>query len=149
MNLKLYFRAITTHMFQPRFVSGSKSIFGDQINYENSHFQMMRIHCVDGFNISLQINYLNYCSTEAGFRKFGFDWEEVEWGMSSLHEPRLDYWSDQPGDSRKGVGRIPTDEIQSILDEEHGGIDWEATLSLERCLHFHHLMMEKELAPIR
>lgn len=149
MNLKLYFRAITTHMFQPRFVSGTKSIFGDEINYENSHFSMMRIYCVDGFNISLQINYLNYCSTEAGYRKFGFDWEDVEWGMSSSHEPRLDDYAESPGNSSSSVGRIPVDIIQNILDEEHGGIDWEKTFSVERCLDFHRIDTKKSLRSVR
>ncbi len=149
MNLKLYFRAITTHMFQPRFISGTKSIFFEgTLNYENAHFQMMRIHAMDGWNVSLQINAFNYCSTEAGYRKFGFNWEEVEWGMSSEHEPDLDEYAEIAGNSSDSVGRIPIDVIQGIFDN-HGGIDWEKTLSLERCLAFHRIKMEDPSSSIR
>jgi hypothetical protein len=149
MNLKLYFRAITTHMFQPRFLSGAKNLFGEPMRYEGSHFSMMRIFAKDGFSVSLQLNPFNYCSSEKGYREFGFDWEDVEFGCSSSHDKDLDLYAECSGDTTQNVGRVPVDAMQKIFDNNHGGIDWERTLSMQNCMKFHGIDPKKEFHRIR
>lgn len=111
MNLELYFRLIATIVQQVG-------------KYENSFFLCPRIVCSDGFNISLQISKGSYCSTENGYRKFGFYFKSVEWGFPSEQDPTLDH-----SDS---VGNIDIADMQKICDS-HGGIDWSKTLSKEAC----------------
>ena len=51
------------------------------VNYDNVYFYCPRVFAKDGFNVSLQIQNGNYCSSENGYRKFGHTWEEVEFGF--------------------------------------------------------------------
>jgi hypothetical protein len=118
---------------------------GGNLSYDNSYFQLARIHCKDGFNVSIQINNGNYCETEMGYRKFGLDWQDVEFGLTSVHEEKLVRYSNNP-DTRGGVGKIDTDTLQEILDD-HGGIDWEATLSHSACMHLLVMDVAKEFTP--
>ncbi len=111
MNLKLYFRLILTIV--------------EQIDsYKNSYFSCPCIYCKDGWYISLQINKGNYCSSENGYRQFGFNIRTVEWGFPSIYESLLS--------SSEDVGQIDIEDIQTICDL-HGGIDWEQTISENNC----------------
>ena len=132
MTLQLFLRAIATHMFQPRAFIGAKDFMGRDLGYDGSFFHIVKIHAKDGFNVSIQINHGNYCSSENGYRKFGFNWDTVEFGFTSIHEPLFDEYSEESGDTTKTVGRIPIEVAQSAFDNR-GGIDWEKTLSLQAC----------------
>ena len=114
----------------------TKTIFDTPLNYEDCQFHMMHICARDGFRVSLQLNAYNYCSSERGYREFGYEWETVEFGMTSVHEPFMDMFAEKSGDTTNTVGRIDVDTMQYIFDKYHGGIDWEETLSVKNCLHF-------------
>jgi|SRR6478609_4310962 len=111
MNLELYFRLIATTVHQVG-------------KYENSFFLCPRIVCVDGFSVSLQISKGSYCASENGYRKFGFNFQSVEYGFPSEYEQLLA--------SNDSVGSIDVVDIQNICDS-HGGIDWQKTISKEAC----------------
>ena len=137
MTLKNYFTLITMSIFQR-----GKS------NYDETYFHCPKVICKDGFNVSLQINNGNYCSSENGYRELGVDWQEVEFGFPSENDKNMwkhseMYGSPTWGDDYKEipfneygfnvtdtVGRIPVEDMQKVLDN-HGGIDWNATLSFD------------------
>jgi hypothetical protein len=135
MTLLLFLRAWVTAIFQASVVSGKKSIVGQEMSYDTENFFVPRIVCKDGWAISLQVHHGNYCSTENGYRKFGYSFDRVEWGFPTSHEPALMDSADGLGedeDTTGTVGSIEVDKIQAILDT-HGGIDWEVTLSVAAC----------------
>ena len=135
MTLSLFLRAITTHMFQSMVTGLSRSILKPErsMSYENVYFHLARIYCKDGFNLSVQINHGNYCESEVGYRKFGFDWISVEFGYSNINDSRLALYAEGP-DSSQNAGRIETEILEDILNS-HGGIDWEETLSIDACMN--------------
>jgi hypothetical protein len=130
------------------------SIFQRGINkYQETYFNCPMVICKDGFNISLQISNGNYCSSENGYRELGIDWQEVEFGFPSKNDKDIWIYSEKYNSSSwdsdgneipfneenfdvtDSVGMIPIDVIQNILNN-HGGIDWSATLSNERAERF-------------
>lgn len=81
-----------------------------------------RIFCKDGFNISIQNRYMNYCGSENGVRSFGLDWKTVEWGFPSEELP-----DEEKYNSEGDVGGYVPMEVMDELLESHGGIDYEET----------------------
>lgn len=145
MNLTLFFRLITQVLFNQRGKFYNDSYEGVKPDYSNTHFFCPKVYAKDGFNVSLQINYGNYCASENGYRKLGKTWERVEFGFPSENEPLMwkysemwgsnDYSYDDEGemsvipfeskefDVTGTVGSIPLDVMEKVF-EKHGGIDW-------------------------
>ena len=148
MNLEQYFRLIVTVVFQTNItrnmINNQDYMLSEQMTYDNTFFKCPPIHCMDGFSISAQIANIHYCSSENGYRKLGLVWETVEFGEVSQDEPKLhkyceviDGFSEIPKKfSCTGhVGRVPLKVLQEVCDE-HGGINWDKTLSVEKCKKF-------------
>ena len=95
-------------------------------NYQFNYFHLPRIYCKDGFNISIQVNSGNYCGSENGYRQFGSEWEDVEWGFPSEEIDSVKYNSERE-DTINSVGSVEIELIDELL-ESHGGIDILATL---------------------
>lgn len=98
-------------------------------NYDNVIFHTPRIHCKDGFTISIQVNNGNYCSSENGYRTYGEKWERAEWGYPNKPIDGIKYhcemWNDEDytdAMTTDSVGSAGVEELQGLLDE-HGGID--------------------------
>lgn len=153
MKLVHYFRLIVMSIFQGS-VTYDKKNYGDQkMSYDNQMFYCPSIHCKDGFNVSLQIHYGNYCSSENGYRTMDVDWKDLKFGFPSMNEKDMwkhsemwgsSNWDDEGEeipfdetdfDVTRSVGRIPIEEMQAIC-EKHGGIDWDVTLSKENADKF-------------
>ena len=101
--------------------------------YNSTHFLLPRIHCKDGFNISIQVNNGNYCASENGPYTFGTNWELVEWGFPSEHIDAKkynaeNYLEEEEIDTTQTVGGYVEIELMDKLLQEHGGIDLQATL---------------------
>ena len=102
--------------------------------YMSTHFLLPRIHCKDGFNISIQVNKGNYCASENGVRTFGTDWKLVEWGFPSEQIDGEKYnaeeiFYEEKIDTAQSVGGYVEIELMDALLQEHGGIDLQATLT--------------------
>lgn len=87
------------------------------------------VYCKDGFRISIQVNRLNYCSSENGYRTYGETFKTAEWGFPS--EPidgkkyNCEMYEDEGfkmEDTTRSIGNTDVELLQSLLDE-HGGID--------------------------
>ena len=153
MKLEHYFRLILMSIFQGSVTYDKKGYSGEKMSYSNQMFYCPKIHCKDGFNVSLQIHNGNYCESENGYREMGVDWKEVEFGFPSINDKNMwkysELWGysnwDENGDEitfehndfdvTGTVGRIPLEVMQRICDN-HGGIDWDITLSKETALKF-------------
>lgn len=95
---------------------------GDQIKYQDVLFSIPRIHCQDGFSISVQINKYSYCSSENGYRQLGKVWQTAEWGFTSEQEDLLA--SDgEDENTTSAVGESTIELLQQVIDK-HGGIDY-------------------------
>ena len=67
MNLTLFFRLIMVSIFDKKMAGMLKNtIFDCEHNYDNTYFWCPPIYAKDGFNVSLQLNNANYCSSENG-----------------------------------------------------------------------------------
>lgn len=124
MNLTLYFRLICATLFQR--YSG--------LNYNNALFYCPTVYAKDGWNVSLQINYGNYCQSENGYRELGHTFNEVEFGFTSDHEALINEYAETEGDTTQTVGRVPIDILETVFIN-HGGIDWDKTISIEAYEH--------------
>lgn len=134
MNLTLFFRLIVTTLFQP-VIRGYMDKNRAAFNYDNAFFYCPRIIAKDDFEVSLQISNGNYCSSENGYRRMGFTFNDVEFGFTSVHEPLMDVYAETHGDTTTTVGNIPLSIMEKVF-EKHGGIDWEKTLSVDKCKEF-------------
>ena len=99
--------------------------------YDMEFFFLPRIHCKDGFNISIQVHHGNYCESENGTRTFGLDWKLVEWGFPSSEIDAQKYNAEDDGDTTNTVGGYVEIGLIDELCEEHGGIDLAKTLQAE------------------
>lgn len=99
--------------------------------YDMEFFFLPRIHCKDGFNISIQVHHGNYCESENGTRTFGLNWKEVEWGFPSSEIDAQKYNAEDDGDTTNSVGGYVEIGLIDELCEEHGGIDLAKTLQEE------------------
>ena len=144
MNLTLFFRLIVTAIFQKAVTSGSR------MTYDYQRFYCPNVFAKDGFNISLQINHNNYCSSENGYRELGHTFNEIEFGYPSEDDELLHQYSESYGSSdwdelmneeipfnplkfnaMGSVGCIPISILEQLF-EKRGGIDWERTISVEQ-----------------
>ena len=123
------------------------------MSYDNQLFYCSRVWAKDGFNVSLQINHGNYCSSEKGYRQFGHTMEDVEFGFPSENEPLMFAYADGYGfdesqfddngerledipfnestiNITNTVGRIPVSVMEEVF-KKHGGVDWKKTISVE------------------
>ena len=98
--------------------------------YRNRSFFIPRIHCKDGFNISIQVHNGNYCASENGIRTFGLDWKLVEWGFPSEHIDGKKYNAESSPTTESVGGWVDINLIDELC-EEHGGIDLAKTLQEE------------------
>ena len=101
--------------------------------YKSTFFVLPRIHCKDGFSISIQVNNGNNCASENGPYTFGTNWELVEWGFPSEHIDANkynaeNYLEEEEIDTTQTVGGYVEIELMDELLQEHGGIDLQATL---------------------
>ena len=101
-----------------------------KMRYMRNPFALPIVYCKDGFNISIQCKYGNYCASENGIRTFGLDWEKVEWGYPSSEIDPNKYnaeCSDTTSTTESVGGYVPIDLLDELLNE-HGGIDLQMTL---------------------
>ena len=101
--------------------------------YQSTYFLLPRIHCKDGFNISIQVNRGNYSASENGVHIFGTDWKLVEWGFPSEQIDAKkynaeNYLEEEEIDTTQTVGGYVEIELMDQLLQEHGGIDLQTTL---------------------
>lgn len=120
MNLTLFFRLITGTLFHKT----------TKLEYQYTLFYLPRIVAKDGFSVSLQIHRGNYCASENGYRSLGHTWDEVEFGFPSHSDDLFIDYAENPGNLTETVGRIPVSVLEKIFDN-HGGIDWEQTISVD------------------
>lgn len=97
--------------------------------YDKNCFRIPRIYCNDGFNISVQVNFANYCGSENGIRTFGLDWKLVEWGFPSEEIDGVEYQAEDPDNTMESIGGYVEIGLIDALCEKHGGIDLKTTLS--------------------
>lgn len=86
-----------------------------------------RIYAIDGFNISIQCHNFNYCSTENGYRTFGKELKDVEWGFPS-EEIGTMYNPEDPDNTKDTVGSCDISLLDQLI-KEHGGIDYKTTFA--------------------
>lgn len=98
--------------------------------YDMEFFFLPRIHCKDGFNISIQVHHGNYCASENGTRTFGLNWKEVEWGFPSSEIDAQKYNAESLP-TTESVGAYVEVGLIDELCEKHGGIDLAKTLQEE------------------
>jgi hypothetical protein len=99
--------------------------------YDKKLFFLPRIHCKDGFSISIQVNHCNYCASENGTRTFGLDWKLVEWGFPSEYIDGEKYNAESLPTTQSVGGYVEIGLIDGLC-EEHGGVDLARTL--QECL---------------
>lgn len=142
MNLTQYFRVVTQVLFAKNGGAISIQGFTGRIRYESTYFYLPRIYANDGFNVSIQIHNGNYCETENGYRAFGDNFIDVEFGFPSQNEELMKPYAegfnyggyDDDGnetpfileefDITGTVGKIPVSVMEEVF-AKHGGIDWE------------------------
>ena len=95
--------------------------------YDNNYFHLPRVYCKDGFSISIQICKSSYSGSENGIRKFGIDWQLVEWGFPSQPIDGEKYMSEDSETTTSVGGYVPVELMEEVI-EEHGGIDLQTTL---------------------
>jgi hypothetical protein len=81
-----------------------------------------RVHCADGFNVSIQADHHKYCTP----RDNTGPWWEVELGFPSAPMPELadrcDSWNDDAETVTKTVwGYVPMERVAAVL-ASHGGL---------------------------
>lgn len=121
MNLTLFFRLITMSVIQGGKSFAFKERLCNEDIFDKTYFFCPRVFAKDGFSVSLQMHTGNYCTSENGYRKLGHTWESVEWGFPSEEDSML---------IGEDVGSISVEDLEILL-ENHGGIDWERTISVE------------------
>lgn len=124
MNLVLFFRLIQMSIFQKRLTATVGT------DYDSTLFFCPVVVAKDGFSVSLQCHNSNYCASNEGYRRFGHTMVSVEFGFTSIHEELMDKYAESEGDTTGTVGKIPLDVMENVF-QKHGGIDWEATLSVQ------------------
>lgn len=153
MNLTLFFKLITQVLFHEQGISVRDGNFKHhKPEYNRDHFFCPRVHAMDGFSVSLQINYGNYCQSENGYRKLGKEWIMVEFGFPTENEPLMHQYSEmwestryefddegndisQPFNAETfdvtgTVGSIPVSVMEEVF-AKHGGIDWVKSCEFE------------------
>jgi len=115
---------------------GMVKYYSKDLSYDRSLFYCPHVFANDGFNVSLQINYSNYCSSNNGYRTLGDTMINVEFGFPSINEPLMFKYSEAYSDDitdlniTSSVGSIPISVMEEVF-AKHGGIDWDKTISVE------------------
>lgn len=105
---------------------GYEDIDTISVAYHDNFFLIPKIYCNDGFNVSIQVHNGAYCASENGYREFGLDWREVEWGYPSQPLTDKKYNPEDPDGTSVG-GYVPIEVMEELI-EQHGGIDLKTTL---------------------
>lgn len=103
---------------------------GTNLEYKKTYFQCPRFYAKDGFHISIQISHTHYVESDNGYRQLGKEIVRAEFGFTSIHEPMLSEYSDEPSNTTESVGSVPIEILDAVM-EKHGGIDWEKTSLIE------------------
>jgi len=135
MNLTLFFRLIMMSVYQKSVTVSKRTMLGEEMSYDNTYFYSPAVYAKDGFNVSLQVNKGNYCSSENGYRTLGHTMEDVEFGFPSENDLDFADYAEDSDNITGTVGRIPVSVLETIF-EKHGGIDWEKTISVESFNNF-------------
>jgi hypothetical protein len=77
-----------------------------------------RLHCSDGFSMSVQASYTHYCSP----RNSQGPWESFEVGFPSDVEPKLMPHAEDPDDPTDTVYSCVPAELVEEICADHGGI---------------------------
>ncbi len=80
-----------------------------------------RLHCNDGFSMSVQAHYGAYCAPRVDHTKTDY-YFEVEVGFPSEREELLmEYVEDYDNPTETVYGYVPVEVVQEVI-EKHGGI---------------------------
>ena len=78
-----------------------------------------RVHCADGFTMSVQASAWNYCQPQVNA---AVKYESVEVGFPSVMEPMLMPWVEDRDDPTETVyAYVPVEIVTNVL-VKHGGI---------------------------
>lgn len=84
---------------------------------EGDYPHMPRIHCADGFNVSVQVGKCMYCTP----RDSEGPWIEVECGYPSEKCDELMQWAESPEEPTSTVyGYVPVHVVEAVINR-HGG----------------------------
>ena len=76
-----------------------------------------RITCADGFSVSVQAGYANYCSPRDNVG----DWNKFELGFPSEADDLIQEYAEEPNNPTETVyGYVPMSVVVALL-EKHGG----------------------------
>ena len=90
-------------------------------NRATDWFRVKRLHCNDGFSMSVQAHYGVYCSPRVDPSETGY-YSEVEIGFPSEKEELLmGYVEDYDNPTDTVYGYVPVEVVQEVI-EKHGGI---------------------------
>lgn len=110
--------------------------YSKDLSYDRSLFYCPHVFANDGFNVSLQINYGNYCSSNNGYRTLGDTMIDIEFGFPSMNESLMFKYSEMYSDEEinfnvtNSVRNIPISVMEEVF-AKHGGIDWNKTISIK------------------
>lgn len=108
----------------PTLVRMSKTFERDM---DKMYFTRPRVVCKDGFSISIQASYVNYCIPRL---TFSGDYEAVELGYPSKKEPLIADYAEDPDNLTSTVyGTVPVKLVDKVL-KKHGGIIDEQELKM-------------------
>lgn len=95
--------------------------------YKNRLFDIPTIYCEDGFHLDISVYYDETypLGTENGVNEFGLSFDQVRFFNQSAPDEILDQYHSN------GVIHCCNIHILQIVLNNHGGIDWEKTSSVE------------------
>jgi hypothetical protein len=99
---------------------------------ENTNHRIYkRVHCADGYHVSIQAHYGSYCAPRPGGDAFGMGgaredyagpFYKVELGFPSAHDALLNEWGSDPDDPTGTIyGYVPVDVVRELI-AKHGGM---------------------------
>lgn len=94
--------------------------------YDKYIFHIPRVVCRNGFEISIQISNFHYAASENGYRKFGYEWKQAEWGYPSSPIDAEKFNAETP-DTTGTVGSCDIKLIEQLITD-NGGIDVAASM---------------------
>ena len=90
-------------------------------NRATDWFGVKRLHCKDGFSMSVQAHYGAYCAPRVDHTDTDY-YFEVEVGFPSEREELLmEYVEDYDNPTDTVYGYVPVEVVQEVI-EKHGGI---------------------------
>lgn len=95
---------------------------------------MPRIHCKDGYNVSIQANYGAYCEPRIDDSTDGYT--KVELGYPSSIDEEFKPYAESAFDwSNTVYAYVPVDIVNKVI-ERHGGIDYLKWMSKDPIYRF-------------